>query len=367
VAIFTCISAVPVNAPSLSVYHRLNFLEIKQLASNLLEILIYLQSLNPPIFHRDIKPDNILVNDDTGSVTLVDFGLAKLGNQELSASTVVSGTAGFMPPEQLLNRRLTEASDLYSLGATLICAVANIKSTQLPEFVDETFAIDVKKLLHTSLDSSFQWWLSKMVAPRISDRFPNAKAALKALEEGKIELADRNVRPSYSPSWKTVAVISLTSSLSLGVIGGVGIGVYKAYQNFGADSVSISHSHVEQTPIDRYPIITHKKLVKKENSDLKDIISLSKIIIDTVGIIYILVILIEGIKCLKRGASLEAVVEGVLKPALVYVFLTLVLSTAMNLVFPSNNNGVSEERQTAKPTSVALDKLPPAFSSATEK
>jgi eukaryotic-like serine/threonine-protein kinase len=97
--------------------------EVKQLAESLLEILDYLHSQQPPVIHRDIKPSNLLLGDRSGNhvgqVYLVDFGSVQtLVAQEGGTITVV-GTYGYMPPEQYGGRAMP-ASDLYSLGATLI-------------------------------------------------------------------------------------------------------------------------------------------------------------------------------------------------------------------------------------------------------
>ena len=89
--------------------------EIRQIAIACLEILVYLQSRIPPVIHRDLKPGNILVSRDL-KVYLVDFGFARIGDGEVGVSSVVKGTLGFMPPEQIFNRQLTDASDLYGLG-----------------------------------------------------------------------------------------------------------------------------------------------------------------------------------------------------------------------------------------------------------
>lgn len=74
------------------------------------------------IIHRDIKPQNIM-RGVRGSV-LIDFGIAKLaGNPKLTAQGSPM-TPGFASPEQLLGRELTPASDLYSLGHTLLFAAS---------------------------------------------------------------------------------------------------------------------------------------------------------------------------------------------------------------------------------------------------
>lgn len=124
------------HALSLAVSRSFQPEEIKEIAITLLEILIYLQNRLPVVIHRDLKPENILV-DERGKVYLVDFGFARLGGENLAMSSVTLGTLGFMPPEQLYNRQLTPATDLYSLGMTLICLLTKTKSREVDTLIDE--------------------------------------------------------------------------------------------------------------------------------------------------------------------------------------------------------------------------------------
>lgn len=78
--------------------------------------------------HRDIKPDNFLVNDQ-GDVKLIDFGLAQrrrgfLGRLLLPRSRLIQGTRSYMSPEQIRGEVVDERSDLYSLACTLFELVA---------------------------------------------------------------------------------------------------------------------------------------------------------------------------------------------------------------------------------------------------
>ncbi|HEY9664171.1 MAG TPA: serine/threonine-protein kinase, partial [Allocoleopsis sp.] len=113
-----------------------NEAEIKQIARALLDILVYLHGFSPPVIHRDIKPSNVLMGDrsahSVGQVYLVDFGSVQtLAAQEGGTVTVV-GTYGYMPPEQF-GGRTVPASDLYSLGATLIYLTTSTHPADLPQ------------------------------------------------------------------------------------------------------------------------------------------------------------------------------------------------------------------------------------------
>ncbi|MBS1212634.1 MAG: serine/threonine protein kinase, partial [Proteobacteria bacterium] len=84
----------------------------------LCEALAYLHAQHPPVIHRDLKPDNILL-DENEHIMLIDFGIAK----ELVPATATrtlgrAVTHGFSPPEQVLGTGTDERSDIYALGAT---------------------------------------------------------------------------------------------------------------------------------------------------------------------------------------------------------------------------------------------------------
>ena len=175
------------DAPSLAVKRSFEPEQIKQVAVSMLEILTYLQGLTPPVIHRDIKPENILASrnrqsaDKNLDVYLVDFGFAQFGEGELTASSMVKGTLGFMPPEQLFNRQLVLASDLYGLGATLICLATGTKSIDIANLLDEDYRIQFRHLVPRL---SLRWieWLEKMVALGKEERYADAATALEALK-----------------------------------------------------------------------------------------------------------------------------------------------------------------------------------------
>ncbi|MEB3828129.1 serine/threonine protein kinase [Phormidium sp. CCY1219] len=167
-------------AESLAVSRPWTPTQIKQLAIALLDILVYLQNRIPPVIHRDIKPENILV-DDSLNVYLIDFGFAHIGEGEVAMSSIVKGTLGFMPPEQLFNRELTPASDLYGVGATLIALLTGTKSIDIGNLIDANYRIHFQNRVK-KISQSWVEWLETMVEPKPKNRYSDAATALEALK-----------------------------------------------------------------------------------------------------------------------------------------------------------------------------------------
>jgi eukaryotic-like serine/threonine-protein kinase len=139
------------------------------------------------IIHRDIKPDNILLERETGRAVVTDFGIAHIG--ETSGVTEVGqvmGTAQFMSPEQASGEPLDGRSDLYALGVvgyltlagrlpfggSTVPAVLTQHLTQPPEpLVAVTPA--VPRQLARAVD--------RCLAKDPADRFPNGEALAEAI------------------------------------------------------------------------------------------------------------------------------------------------------------------------------------------
>lgn len=150
--------------------------DIRAIAEQILEVLIYLHGLKPPVIHRDIKPQNLILQSD-GKVMLVDFGAVQdtYRNSQVGGSTVV-GTYGYMPPEQFRGKSVP-ATDLYALGATILFLLTGRSPADLPEV---KLKISFRKFV--SISDHFADWLEQMIEPAIEDRFKNARQALNFLQ-----------------------------------------------------------------------------------------------------------------------------------------------------------------------------------------
>ena len=82
------------------------------------DILVYLHQQNPPIIHRDIKPQNIII-DRQGKVTLIDFGISRVYNDASRTDTTFLGTRDFAAPEQYGFSQSDPRTDIYSLGVLM--------------------------------------------------------------------------------------------------------------------------------------------------------------------------------------------------------------------------------------------------------
>ena len=97
---------------------RMTEAQARQIGLSLCRVLRRLHSQDPPIIHRDIKPQNVVLGED-GRVWLIDFDISRRYSRGASADTVISGTQDFAAPEQYGFSQTDCRSDIFSLGVLL--------------------------------------------------------------------------------------------------------------------------------------------------------------------------------------------------------------------------------------------------------
>ena len=185
---------------------------IRAIARDLAEILAYLHGLMPPVIHRDLKPSNVVV-DEEGRAHLIDFGAARdrlLRERELvGGGPTIVGTYGYMPYEQFAGEAVP-ASDLYSLGATLIFCLAHREPADM-----ERQEMRLHFAPYVRVSPALQEILSRLVEPKWEDRFSSAAELLEALATPE---RPRPPRRNRDRNWEWALAIG--GGLALAAAGG---------------------------------------------------------------------------------------------------------------------------------------------------
>lgn len=185
--------------------------QVRKIATKVLEILIYLHELSPPVLHRDIKPSNLIWGEDQ-HVYLVDFGAVQAQAAVTGVTFTVVGTSGYAPLEQFWGRAVA-ASDLYALGATLIHLLTGMTPADLPQ-KDSRIQFSDRVSVNPTLVS----WIEKMTEIALEKRFSKARDALAALKSGKIQganLQSETMRKIAKPRHSRIQVSKSATELNI--------------------------------------------------------------------------------------------------------------------------------------------------------
>ncbi len=195
------------------------------------------------ILHRDLKPHNILIEQDTNRPLVADFGLAKVmgGSEEMTVEGAVFGSPPYMAPEQALNAaQASEASDVYGIGATLYHALTGrppFQAASVPETLHQVVhsePLSVRKL-NPAVAVDLETICMKCLSKEPQRRYPSALALA---DELKCFLEDRPIsaRPtgSLEHAWRWVRrnrrLASLLAALLISILAG-SLGIFVQWRN----------------------------------------------------------------------------------------------------------------------------------------
>ncbi|MEP6704571.1 MAG: protein kinase, partial [Acidobacteriota bacterium] len=169
-------------------------------ADQLLDALSYLHSHEPPIIHRDIKPQNVKLTDEN-HIILLDFGLSKTStgqtniSQSGSTGSVVGYTPHYAPMEQIRGIGTNARSDIYSLSATLYQLMTNVIPADALSRADTLLngmsdPIEQPHVLNPEVPAAVSEVILKGMEVSQEKRFNNAREMQKALRRAFTQMQE---------------------------------------------------------------------------------------------------------------------------------------------------------------------------------
>ena len=163
----------------------INQRKVAEIGSQVCQALSVAHNLD--IIHRDIKPQNIMIQPD-GNVKVMDFGIARAKNSLMAKTSSVLGTAHYISPEQAQGKELTPASDIYSLGVVLYESATG----QLPFDGPDAVSVAMKQVqeqpvpprqINPQIDPSLEAIIMKAMAKNPAERFSTALEMRRSLND----------------------------------------------------------------------------------------------------------------------------------------------------------------------------------------
>ena len=220
---------------------------VRILFDKLLQILHYLHGRVPPIYHRDIKPSNIMFRSQMSwDPVFVDFDTVTFDAQR-TGNTII-GTPGYTAPEQFAGM-ISPASDLYSLGATMLYVATHVEPDALPK---QNGRFQVSHLLKNAEEST-QRLITQLIEPERQSRPQSAQEALSILGssptkgsglgfqvsfKGEQPIEKKRVGPhqlqglSVAPQPHPLPVVRSPRAMPIGLLVGLGLSVLGVIMGF---------------------------------------------------------------------------------------------------------------------------------------
>jgi serine/threonine-protein kinase len=185
---------------------KVDEMTIVKWAIQICDVLHYIHSQTPPIIYRDLKPANLMLDDKSGRVMLVDFGIARIVRPTEKGVTAI-GTMGYAPPE-LFGGKVEPRSDIYSLGATMFHMMTGSDPQDNPLLIFDFSKNPRPRQINPAITPEMEQILVKAVAHKPEERHASALEFKGALEEHGARLIGRRAsnpaaRAIPSPSSRT--------------------------------------------------------------------------------------------------------------------------------------------------------------------
>ena len=171
-------------------------------AKQILSILDYLHTQEPPIIYRDIKPSNIMLHKD-GRIMLIDFGIARSIQKSSQTTKTAIGTLGYSPVEQYKGK-VEPRSDIYSLGATMHHLITGLEP--IP------FKFEPVRKINQKISTELEHIIMKALKDNLDERFSSAIEMKEAILQINIKSQTTKILPQISNLNSPGAVVQSASS-----------------------------------------------------------------------------------------------------------------------------------------------------------
>lgn len=156
--VMTRVEGVPLDILLEEIDRPLSLHETMPILLQVCHILEHLHKQSPPVVFRDLKPSNLMLTD-TGTVVMIDFGIARRYDPKKKKDTQELGTPGFCSPEQYGRGQTTQRSDIYALATTAYFLLTRadvqayaFKFPPLTEHLESEEVKDLSDLLQSMLE-----------------------------------------------------------------------------------------------------------------------------------------------------------------------------------------------------------------------
>ena len=180
-------------------------------AKQLCDVLIYLHNQKPnPIIYRDMKPANIIVDNDN-NVKLIDFGIAREFKIDNDSDTTYMGTRGYAAPEQYGSSQSDKRTDIYSLGVTIYHLLTGISPLEPP------YELRKLRLIDSNFSEGIEYIVNKCIQNDPINRYQSVEELLYDLNNihtfNSYYIKQKKIEKTKNIIKATVLVTSISSIL----------------------------------------------------------------------------------------------------------------------------------------------------------
>lgn len=195
------------------------------------------------LIHRDIKPGNLWLEGDKRRIKILDFGLARMGEEsgQITQSGAIIGTPAYMAPEQANGEKVDARSDLFSLGCVLYCMLTGQGPFDGPTPMSSISQVLIQEpqaphLLRSEIPQALSHLIMQLLSKVPNERPDTGEEVIqtlitieKSLKKKPVEILPANNKSAVSPrpqtqptfrrfqNWKAVAAVLLLSLIGWGM------------------------------------------------------------------------------------------------------------------------------------------------------